>query len=57
MTASETLYADVLIASGAQMPIDANYEERALYTISGTIEVGGDAFDPAQLLVLALKRS
>jgi len=51
-TASETLYADVLIAAGAQMPIDATYEERALYTISGSIEVTGDVFEPAQLLVL-----
>ena len=34
------------------MPIDAIYDERALYTIAGTIEVAGDAFEPGQLLVL-----
>jgi redox-sensitive bicupin YhaK (pirin superfamily) len=51
-TASETLYADVQLEPGARMPIDAAYEERALYTIAGTIEVAGDQFEPAQLLVL-----
>ncbi|WP_159719028.1 pirin family protein [Geminicoccus flavidas] len=51
-TASETLYADVQLEPGARMPIDATYEERALYTIAGTIEVAGDRFEPAQLLVL-----
>ena len=52
VTASETLYADVGLAAGRTMPIDPDYEERALYTISGEIEIGGDRFGPAQLLVL-----
>jgi redox-sensitive bicupin YhaK (pirin superfamily) len=51
-TASETLYAHVHLATGAQVPIDASYEERALYTLSGQIEVAGDSFGPGQLLVL-----
>ncbi len=51
-TASETLYADIQLAADRSMPIDAGYEERAIYTISGTIDVAGDAFEPAQLLVL-----
>jgi len=51
-TPSETLYADVHLAAGAQMPIDPSYEERALYTISGEIDVAGDVFGPGQLLVL-----
>jgi redox-sensitive bicupin YhaK (pirin superfamily) len=51
-TASETLYADVQLAQGRSMPIDPAYEERALYTISGEIEVAGNSFAPAQLLVL-----
>ena len=51
-TASETLYADVQLAEGAVLPIDAGYEERALYTISGTLEVGPDRFEAGQLLVL-----
>jgi redox-sensitive bicupin YhaK (pirin superfamily) len=51
-TPSETLYADVHLEAGAQMPIDPTYDERAIYTISGEIEVAGDAFGPGQLLVL-----
>jgi redox-sensitive bicupin YhaK (pirin superfamily) len=51
-TPSETLYADVHLAAGAQLPIDPSYDERALYTIAGEIEVGGDVFGPGQLLVL-----
>jgi redox-sensitive bicupin YhaK (pirin superfamily) len=51
-TASETLYADVQLKAGTRIPVEAAYEERALYTIAGTIEVAGDAFEPGQLLVL-----
>ena len=51
-TASETLYADVQLEAGARIPIEPTYEERALYTVTGTIEVAGDAFEPGQLLVL-----
>ena len=51
-TPSETLYADVHLAAGARLPVEPSYEERALYTIAGDIEVAGDAFGPGQLLVL-----
>lgn len=51
-TASETLYGDVELQAGRSMPIDATYEERALYTISGAIEIAGDRFEKGQLLVL-----
>ena len=51
-TASETLYADVQLERGRSIPIDPAYEERALYTIAGEVEVAGDSFAPGQLLVL-----
>ncbi len=51
-TASETLYGDVELQAGCQIPIDATYEERALYTISGEIEIAGDRFEKGQLLIL-----
>lgn len=51
-TASETLYGDVELQAGCTMPIDPTYEERALYTISGEIEIAGDRFEAGQLLVL-----
>ncbi|MGR3500957.1 pirin family protein [Pseudaestuariivita sp.] len=50
--ASETIYADVALEAGARMPIDPTYEERAIYTISGEIEVSGQTFEPGQLLIL-----
>ena len=52
VTPSETLYADVHLRPGARLPLDPTHEERALYTIAGTIEVAGDRFEPGQLLVL-----
>ena len=52
VTASETLYADVRLKTGTTVPIDAAHDERAIYTVGGTIEVAGDAFEPGQLLVL-----
>ena len=51
-TASETLYADVTLKRGARLPVDADHEERAVYTISGRVEVAGQGFEPGQLLVL-----
>ncbi|MBV8755377.1 MAG: pirin family protein [Hyphomicrobiales bacterium] len=51
-TASETIYADVNLAAGARLPIEPSYEERAIYTISGSIDVAGSTFAPGQLLVL-----
>ena len=51
-TPSETLYADVRLAPGARLPIDPGYDERALYTIAGDVEIAGDTFGPGQLLVL-----
>jgi redox-sensitive bicupin YhaK (pirin superfamily) len=52
VTASETLYADVQIAAGSSVPVEPSVAERALYTIAGEIEVAGQCFGPAQLLVL-----
>lgn len=51
-TASETLYGDIELQAGCSIPIDATYEERALYTISGEIEIAGVRFEKGQLLVL-----
>lgn len=51
-TAWETLYADVQLQAGAVMPLDADTEERALYLVSGAIEIAGDRFEPGRLLVL-----
>jgi redox-sensitive bicupin YhaK (pirin superfamily) len=52
VTAWETLFADIRLTAGATFPLEAEYEERAIYTISGEIEIGGDAHGPQRLLVL-----
>ena len=49
--ASETVYGDVEMAAGSTIPVDTAYEERAIYTISGEIEIAGDTFGPGQLLI------
>ena len=38
-TSWETIFADVLLKAGATMPLDADHEERAVYVISGEIEI------------------
>jgi redox-sensitive bicupin YhaK (pirin superfamily) len=45
------IYAHVDLDAGAAVPFDATYEERALYTVSGVVEIAGDRFGPGQLLV------
>jgi redox-sensitive bicupin YhaK (pirin superfamily) len=51
-TLSDTLYADATLAPGAALPFAADTEERAIYIVSGDIEIAGDRFAPNQLLVL-----
>ncbi len=51
-THSDTLFADVTLAAGAVLPVDPGTEERAIYVISGEVEIAGDRFAAGQLLVL-----
>ncbi|MBV0893022.1 pirin family protein [Paracoccus sp. Z118] len=51
-TPSETLYADIRLAPGASLAIEPSVTERALYTISGELDVAGQVFPAANLLVL-----
>jgi len=51
-TNSETILGDAMLAAGATLPIDADHEERAIYVVSGEIEIMHDHFDPQRLLVL-----
>jgi hypothetical protein len=45
-------YADVTLSAGASLPVDPDHNERAIYTVSGDIEIAGDTFTPSHLLVL-----
>ena len=40
-TVSETLFADVMMASGSALPVDPGTEERAIYLVSGDIDIAG----------------
>lgn len=46
-----TIYADTELGAGASVPFDPDYEERAVYTVAGEIDIAGDRFGPGQLLV------
>ncbi len=49
--ASETLYADIRLKPGASVRIPADAEERAIYTLEGTVTISGDSFPDNRLLV------
>ncbi len=48
---SEWLYAEVVLEPGASAPLDPDYEERAIYLVEGEIDVAGESFKGAQLLI------
>lgn len=50
-TYSDTLYADISLEPGVTFPFDAMHEERAIYILSGSLDVAGDIFAADQLLV------
>ena len=49
---SPTIYADIQLAAGASLPLDAEAEERALYLISGDATVDGHALAASNLVLL-----
>ncbi|MEL7049153.1 MAG: pirin family protein, partial [Pseudomonadota bacterium] len=46
-----TFYAEAMLAPGAVLPLDADYEERAVYVASGQIDIAGDTFSAGRLLI------
>ena len=50
-TFSDTVYADASLEAGASLPLDPSFEERAIYLVSGGVEIAGDRFAAPQLLV------
>ena len=47
----DALYAEAVLSPGAILPLDADYDERAVYIVSGRIDIAGDEFGPGQLLI------
>jgi redox-sensitive bicupin YhaK (pirin superfamily) len=52
---SDMFYADALLAKDARLALSPEHEERALFTVDGTVEVNGQAYDAGQLLILRPK--
>ena len=48
----ETLYVDVHLEPGAKLEVPKSAEERALYPLTGRIEIGGTVYEPNQMMVL-----
>jgi redox-sensitive bicupin YhaK (pirin superfamily) len=48
----DTVFTDAHLKAGTGLPIDAEYEERAIYVVAGEIEIGGEQYGPERLLVL-----
>ncbi len=48
---SETIYAEAVLSAGAVLPFDPEQEERAVYLVSGEIDIAGDRFGEGRLLV------
>jgi redox-sensitive bicupin YhaK (pirin superfamily) len=47
----DTVFAEAQLAAGASLPLDPSHEERAIYVVSGEIDVQGDRFAAGRLLV------
>lgn len=47
-----SFYAEAILAPGAVLPLDPEYDERAIYVASGEIDIAGDTFGSGKLLVL-----
>lgn len=48
---ADWFYAEVLLEEGASAPLDADHEERAIYVVSGEVEIAGDRFEGPRLLI------
>ena len=46
-----SFYAEAVLAPGAVLPIDPDYDERGIYIASGEIDIAGDRFEAGRLLV------
>jgi hypothetical protein len=46
-----SFYAEAVLAPGATLPLDPDYDERAIYIASGEIDIAGEAFSAGRLLV------
>ncbi len=48
---SKWFYVELKLAAGRVAPLDAEYEERAVYVVEGALEIAGETFEGPQLLI------
>ncbi|WP_112661875.1 pirin family protein [Microvirga flavescens] len=48
---SDWFYVEVSLAAGLSAPLDADYEERAIYVVEGEVEIAGERFEGPRLLI------
>lgn len=48
---SDWFYVEVTAEAGRSVPLDATYEERAVYLVEGEVEIAGDRFAAPQMLI------
>jgi redox-sensitive bicupin YhaK (pirin superfamily) len=48
---SDWFYAEVLLDPHSAVPLDPDYEERAIYIVDGVVEIAGDCFEGPKLLI------
>lgn len=48
---SDWFYVEVTAEAGVAVPLDATYEERAVYLVEGEVDIAGDKFSAPQMLI------
>jgi redox-sensitive bicupin YhaK (pirin superfamily) len=52
VTHSDMFYAEVVLESGASIPLSADYDERAIFIVEGALEIAEDVYEAGRLVVL-----
>ena len=47
----DCFYAEAVLAPGSVLPLDPDYDERAVFIVSGEIDIAGDSFGAGRLLI------
>jgi redox-sensitive bicupin YhaK (pirin superfamily) len=50
-TTSDWFYVEVALAPGLSVPLDPDYEDRAVYLVEGEVQIAGERFEAPKLLV------
>ena len=50
-TFSEMFYADAMLDAGATLPLPDDHEDRGVYVVAGSIEIGGDVFASGRMMI------